>query len=576
MRVLGSLLYKEWRDHRALALWGAGLSAALSVGARLAFGPSFDADLRSDWVGPACLVLLLSAVAADSAAGEVNAGVGDTLGRLPVRRHALWAAKLAFLAAAGVAFQGWLVALELAVRLAFPEEASPRLLRPVLWPTVALSAVAVIAWASLLRRALPAALLGVGSVAGVPLAVPLLEAGAVRDWLALSIDPWTPVTLPAVLGLAFLALSFGSFSPWSSRADDVRRRIAPGVIGFLAVAAPAVSYSVARALSSADLTPHDTSVVIWDASPSPDDRYVAVSVGRTWRGHWNVLSEQRDGRANGTRNEVWILDVESGGVRQVDERVRLPYIAVRDGWTHGPWGADGLLRTVSYDGPFRRGDGEVRREVIDPATGRVVSEVRDPEGEAVQRFEAELGFERWYEVDSDGDQREVRWRGREAIWRGHAHRRELAISPEPGVVLYVEGESLVRVDLGSGANRVLAPVEPPAWLELSPDGRWISVREGRRLRILDARTGHGLHETREHRLLVWLGPGELVAAMYCAGEQFLVTESGTRPIDVGLAWIEGRLGGDLLITTMEEIVVLDPDDGATRLLYAPRGGPDSR
>lgn len=486
MRRFGALLRKEWRDHRALVLLASLLVAAVVIGGRLIFGEAVDSELRTGWMLPGCLVLFLAAVAADSAARESNDGVGDALGRLPVSARALWAAKLVFLMLAAIAFQTWLVALELAVRRIFPEEGPTGLLRPELWAWTAASTGGVFAFAVLLRRSFPGALLGLGTVIGVPLTWPLLPAGTLRDWLLVGIDPWSPAWMAGVIGLAFLLASLGAYSPWCARGNDWARRVLPGLAGLVLVLGPAVGGSAWLASRRMDLVPYEANLVL-AAEASPDGRFVVFTPSGRFRSAWREI----DG-ASGQHYlfEVWILDRSDGSLQTIDGRQRRTFSPTSYGWFAGPWGEDGMLRTWSSVGPFMHSV-PGRLEVVDPASGTVVSHISDYDAGDRSTFQSEMGLTLWYERESNGRGRvRVHWRGR---GKSHSLPREalLAISPEPGVIFHVDDSgNLVRRNLGTGSVRTLMEVEGTSrFVRVSPDGRWLFLRHGRKSVILDSSTG---------------------------------------------------------------------------------------
>ncbi|MEE8469534.1 MAG: hypothetical protein V3T22_13830, partial [Planctomycetota bacterium] len=376
MRRFLRLLYKEWRDHRTLVLVSAVLIAAVVIGARMIFGEGVDSELRTDWILPGCLALFLAAVASDSAVRESNDGVGDALGRLPVSVRVLWAAKIVFLALAGLAFQTWLVLLEVGMRLGFPEEALFPLLRPGLWPWTAASTGAVFAFAVLLRRSFPGVLLGLGIVIGFPAGWFFLPDGVLRDWLLVGIDPWSPAWIAVVAGLAFLLASVLAYSPWCARGNDWTRRVFPGLAGLALVLGPAIGASAVRANRRVDLVPYTTGFNL-SAHASPDGRFVALSASSDFYSTWQEtegLWRNFDVSAHHELNEVWVLDRSDGSLHEIDGRPRRELsIGTRD-TTHSPWGLDGMLRTWSSLGPFW-GTEPGHLEVVDPSKGTIVSHV---------------------------------------------------------------------------------------------------------------------------------------------------------------------------------------------------------
>jgi hypothetical protein len=481
------LLYKEWRDQRALVLGTLLLCALLVATARLLGGTRIDPHFREALLLQGCLAAFAVALSVEIVARDGQSGVDGTLTRLPISRPAVWLAKICFVAMASIACLAALALVEALILLAEQHPVLPGLLemyQPTWWLAIAATAAACHASACVLRRSLPAALLGVALIVCVPFTATSLPIGRATEWIDLVLASWTPGALSALVCTGFL---LGSLLTHRVRRPDVHgwRRAIQALLGVCIVVVPAVANSVRRGEWAFDILPFSTSAEIRAVSPSPDGKYLAVIAEQVWtpRMDWLPLTGSRTGTNCRMRHEVWILDPATGAVREIDDRFRsfaMDY----------PWDPKGHLVTVSTPGTF--GDGEYTAERIDPSTAAVVTSHSESE---LDSRDYKYDFDRWFEESTNGDEREFSWHGRTTRLRLPREARVLP-SPEPGIVFHESGNTLVRHDLADDSTRVLAAVHEPrsALLRVSPNGRYLLLGEGREMRVLDARDGHVVRE----------------------------------------------------------------------------------
>ncbi len=482
MKQFQALLYKEWRDQRALLAGMYVLCVLLVVVARLVAGRQFTPQFREATMLQACLAVIVVVLAVESVVRDHQGRVDETLARLPIRTAPGWAAKIVFVALAACAVLAGLVLLEAVMLLV---EGHPLLggllsmIQPAWWCAIAALGASCHACAYALRRSLPAALLGIALIVGVPLAAGMLPVGRATEIVDLFLASWTPVGIGALLCTAFL---LGSLLARGVRRPDVLgwRRPAGAMLGVGLVLGPAFANSMRLGQWAFDIVPFSRSAEVKSVWPSPDGRYIAMQMTQNWapRRDWLPLTGSRTGTNGRTRFEVWILDSQTGEVQEVDERFRA--FPMDD-----PWDAQGRLATVSTTGAF--GDGECTAERIDPATATVVAS--HPESESDSQ-DYRYGFDRWLERTSDGDQRVYSLRGT---------RLELRLppdvvpkpSPEPGVLFYSRDRALVRYEFEGRSSRTLAESlsSNDSSFEVSPDGRYLQLRNHGRTTVLDSKLG---------------------------------------------------------------------------------------
>ncbi len=569
MKQLRVLLYKEWRDQRALALDALLLCALLVATARLIVGTRMDAHFREALLLQGCLAAFAVALSVETVARDGQSGVEGAVTRLPIPRQAIWLAKICFVTLASFACLATLALVEALILLAERHPVIPGLIKmyqPTWWLAIAATAAACHASACVLRRSLPAALLGVALIVCVPFTAFSLPTGRATERTDLVLASWTPGALSMLVCVAFL---LGSFLAQRVRRPSVLgwRRAAQALLGVCIVIVPAVAESVRRGEWAFDILPFAPSASVSNVSPSPDGKYLAVMVSQTWRPRqdWLPLTGPRAGTNGARRSEVWILDPATGAVREIDDRFRTYSMDY-------PWDREGHLVTVSTPGAF--GGGGYTAERIDPSTAAVVSS--HPETE-LDRSDYVRGFERWFEESTDGDQREFSWQGSTTRLRIPPDDRVLP-SPEPGIVFHESGNQLLRHDLSDGSTRVLAEVQDlrSAVLHISPDGRYLEFGKVHEEHILDARDGRVVLDLPQQCGNVeWSRVPGRIGLVYSrsklAGAWWLLLEDGSmRTLPVHY-WSIREFGPDrILSNSMSWIECMRLDGSGDRVLYGPR------
>lgn len=486
MRQLRVLLNKEWRDQRLLALGALVVCVLFQVLGRLLGGTGFSAELRAE-ILPVLLVLFAILLATESITRDVGSGVESTLARLPGSRLVVWLSKLALVALVTACGGLLLVSVEWILRACEHRTApivSP--LAPQYLVFIAVIAAACFACACTLRRSLPAAFLGVLLVASVPLVVWLVPIH-LADWFDVVLCAWTPTGLAAVGIAAFL---LGSLFAFGTRREDRfgLRRAARCALGTGLVLVPVFAGTARSAAWAFDIVPFSRTAHFFQVHPRPDGRFVALEVEQEWdpRFDWASWDWPKKGMETRHRLEVWILDVRSGTVREIDQRFRMLLHA------NGPiWDERGRLVALSSSAAF--GSGSFALEHIDPERAEILNS-----------REVDLGdvLDTWYRrgagvitVKSSG-----------SAWKASKQDALLTPSATPGIVFSAENGSLVRRDIGTGATTTLCVLREPCehrMLLESPNRRWFMLLEtqGRGSafqRLFDACDG---------RLVLEFGPG---------------------------------------------------------------------
>lgn len=568
MNVWRALWWKEARDHRVLFATCALLYVALLAGAELVLSDGFDATLRLGAIHPAALLVVAAAFAAEALAHDATSGVETTLTRLPVARWKLWSAKASFVVAALAGFELVAFAAELVLASFEPPADTSRLTPLFAWWLAALLATAsVLAAASLLRRTLPAALVGIG----VPVLIGWLVLGSERvpnvDLLGRVASASGPLGVALTLTAALCVASVAAYCV--ARFDRFgMRRAGAFAAGGMCVVAPPLAWTFASTSSRADLAPFTRGVSIWNVSPSPDGRYVALQAERVAKldGDWPTLSrESWLSRAELSRLEVWILDRATGECRELDERWRSIWSPSRRGWSAPEWTSDGRLLTVSAPGTF--GSGEYRYELVDPRTAQVVESF----GDDPDALELAAGIpSSWYRLERVGNHSVL------ALADGsHGVRlrddQRVTLSPELGIAFYRDEDgALLRKNLVDGSERVFAPIDGEfnGRPRVSPDGRWVAIQEREKLSIRGARDGELVFGPEQGVLVEWSRHGRLATianrdgtfALGLDGSRFSVPKGS--PIECG---------ADGFLTCLPDRVEWRSSDGArVETIYAVR------
>ena len=523
MSRLRVLLYKEWRDQRALVVGALLLCVLLVVIAKLVIGPRFNAELRTQSVLPACLGLLAIALATDSIARDACNGVGRTLDLIPARRTLAWISKCLFVALASLGGLVVLALLEMSLRRIEHRPALDGLLamyQPIGWLLIAATAAACFASACVVRRSLPAALLGIVLVFAVPLLAYALPVGRATEWIDLILGSSTPTAFFALVGCAFVIGSLLAFRTRGIEAFGLRRaaRAAAGV-GLVLV--PVVAGSARKSAWAFDIVPFSKPVEIRSVIPSPDGRFIALQVSQAWtpRSNWLALTGSRTSSGCRVRFETWILDRTTGALKEIDDRFRACPM-------DRPWDADGHLVTVSVSGAF--GDGEYSAERIDPLSGTVLSSHPETEQDSVFYRKARGD---WCKQDVQGTELVLSWKEK-GIELRLARDMFVFAAPQPGVVFHEQDGFLVRHELEPDSTTRLVELRhgENTWLRLSPDGRYLQLFSAREPLLLDAHDGRVLQRfDRRTGLAEWSQVhGRICLCRRDRDEWFALQEDGSR------------------------------------------------
>ena len=453
MKQLRALLYKEWRDQRALALGALALIAATLMIAKLAAGKRFDVLLREEYVYPAVLGVLFVAVATETITRDAGSEVERSVLRLPTSRTRVWAGKGLFCL---LAFAGCVAALlfaETILRLFEHSLGAPLrtfLVHPMHLGAALCAACACSAMACVLKRSLPAAVAGLAAVGAVPLLAMTLPITRATEWIDLCFNSWRPAELAGVAAIAFTLGSLFAFRV--RRADRFGLRRASGVLlGAGMVLGPAFGATLRHAAWAFDIERGSEHAEIARADPSPDGRFIAVEVEQSWtaRQEWLTLVGTQTGSRCRRRCEVWILDCESGAWNEIDDRFRM--------LVESPaWDPSGKLRTLSLSGTF--GEECERIESIDPRTREVRSETPRDWSEC-------LGH--WCSEDDTVDGIVLTWRSKGIRLRLPKDTR-YKCARRPGLIFHEQDGFIVRHELEPDCTTRLLAAPHSMWM-LTPD-----------------------------------------------------------------------------------------------------------
>jgi hypothetical protein len=555
VKQLRALLYKEWRDQRALLAGGLVACVLVVALAQVLGDRTFGPLLRVRYVLPGLLTAFTLVLATESIVRDIHTGVEGTLLRLPVPRALAWSAKFLSVALASIGLFVILTLVEMLLRLSKHHSAIDGLfamLEPTWWWLNAAVAAACCASACVVRRSLPAAFLGLALVSGIPLIGMALPEGHAREWLDVLLNSWTPAALSALACGAFLLGSFLAYRVRRFDAYGVRR--ASSVAAGAGIVLLPILAGTAHAQSWAfDIVPFSKTAEIQWISPSPDGRFLAVQAMQHWyaRDNWIGLSDRETGSRQRSRYEVWILDRTTGRWNEIDDRYR--DVAAND----LEWNQEGQLLTSSSPGCF--GDGGGIYERINPLTGSIVSFHSDSEPEVLGR---------WYEQRSLGSDTVLRWKanGRELRLPDSALMRP---STQPGVVFHELSGCLVRHELEPDSTTKVATLKVArnSFLQVSPDGHHLLLVNGDSRQVLDASNGRLVHEFGEHTgLIEWSKvPGRV--GIFCTGrdEWQLLAEDGRLTRLPTRASLCQELGPDRLIAYDRQRIECMKLDGSERV-----------
>lgn len=549
MKQLQALLYKEWRDQRTLVVCGIAASVALAGLARLLGASGPDSAQNAHFAIRVCEWSFALALAVETITRDVAHGVESSFLRLPVPRQLAWRAKVVFVVLACALLHFALVLGELAAQLlghGSPLEAVRGMFQPADWLFGGVLATAAFASACTLRRSLPAAVVGLVFVVGIPAVAARLADGRTREWLDVLLNSWTRTAFAAIACIAFLIGSFLAFRV--RRADPTGlRRASALAFGIGLVLVPVFAGTASASSWAFDIVPFSRTAEIDKVVPSPDGRFLAVQVRQDWTPHdaWFGFEHCNEGRRR--RSEVWLFDRTQRSWVALDERSRAldPDQDV--------WDAQGMLRTRSGDGLFLAfGWGEER---IDPATGAV----HLPDGLATER-------EWWSQTAKTKET--VIW-----SWRGHKASLQLPTSvislpsPQPGVVFHEQDGFLVRHDLATDSITRLAQLHEPlrSAPSLSPDGRYLLLLDGRDSTILDACDGlpiQRLDDVLQFRS--WSRTPGRIAVLWTRPQRLALETDGTLAALPELAPQQLECGRDALVRFEKQRIELTSLDGKRR------------
>ncbi len=551
MNQLRVLLYKEWRDQRALVLGGITLSLAVFALARALSSAPAQSWQSASLALCACEWTFAVALAVELISRDVAHRVDGTLLRLPVPRHLAWRAKVVFLVLASAVLHLALLLGEITARLlehTYPLEAFRTMYQPANWLYGGVLASAALASACVLRRSLPAAFVGVAAVATLPLLASHLLEGRARDWLDLLLNSWTRTAFATI---ACAALLFGSFLAFRVRREDPSgwRRAASVAVGLGLVFVPLFAGTASACSWALDILPFSKRAEIERVAPSPDGRFLAVQVRQDWkpRDAWIDFEHFNEGLRQ--RREVWLFDRENRKWNTIDGLCRK---LARDEFV---WDEAGKLHTCSDAGAF--GYYYRSEECIDPATLEVqtlIPVLAKAERTWCSRRSASNDTVLWS------------WRGHDSSLRLPA-RAVCVASPQPGVWFHEQDGFLVRHELDPETTTRLAPLQPSARcsVEVSPAGRYLWLVDGRDGAILDACDGTRLQELgADLRFDGWSNVRGRIARLRAHGVWLALEEDGQLARVPAPALNQRALGRDALVRFEPQHIEITSLDGRER------------
>ena len=566
MRRFLRLLHKEWRDHRALILVWVCLAPILSQVAQWAFldATIFGAQVVGRWILPSLVLFFLAALAAELVSRESQSGVGDSIGRLPLRPGEMWFTKLAFLVLVGVLSMTWLFVAELAWRVLLDRHVAPVFAAfraaSMIHVGLVVGTTLVFACGILVRNGFGGAALGLLVTFG---SFFLISKAPYHGWgerplSALSL--WDPLWWASVIAVAALLASRLAYRPWRSQSGDARRRYLLFGSGLVLVLAPAGLAAVWRYHDAMEISFHDPRVQIRRVDVSPDGRLVSLEVGR--RSDRRPTHDWLRGYFRRDIEDAWVLDLDTGDLQAMPDAPG--GILLVGHWRGSPWTDAGELRVHTV--------GQSEYRLWNPRTGSVTW----------QDFGTLFNSWRWSAYGRrDGDHL-ITW---------PEHDIELTFpragsfpwpSPEPGVVFsFDEQGRLIRHSLLDGAQKVLLEnCVPKSVPFISTDGTQLAVNHGDLVRYLDAETGEAVAATPEGwRHYSWTGlrdPWALcIRPVDRRGDNFrflLVSDDEQREITVSSHTVSvTAIDRDriLLLKDNKRLLLVDGEGHTLRTLYEP-------
>lgn len=278
-----SLLVKEWREHRKVAL-----AAAMIWVAGAATVPWMPDDFSADTLSRLTAIVLVVlglvfvlGVSADLVANETGSGRAEFFAALPVRPGTRWLAKVTFLLGASLFFLV-VVALVFGFAVSRDARAFPLLAWPLRWAGPILAGLAAAAGAgllfsTLLDRGVAAVGAAIAVLGGIALVVGSRPGVAA---LFRSVATRTITAALAVLAVAFFFASFLAFTRGRIHLPAHVRRVllAGGALALLLLPPAALAD---RALDRwMRLSPADADVVLEVRAVGPDSEWVVVAARR--------------------------------------------------------------------------------------------------------------------------------------------------------------------------------------------------------------------------------------------------------------------------------------------------------
>jgi hypothetical protein len=365
---LRALLYKEWRDHRALCIGALVVFVLFAALAKILASGSFDPAQRTGYVLPSCLGVFALILAIEVVVRDIHTGAESTLLRLPVSRAMGWSAKALFVTLASVGFLLLLVVSEVALRILERRSALEGLVdmvQPTQWCLIAAIAAACASCACVLRRSVVAAFLGVALITACRCSRCVFPKAPRANGFSSSCATGRQ---PRSRHSRALPSLFGSFLAYRvRRADDFGlRRAAGAAIGAGIVLVPALAGTAQHSGWAFDIELFSKTAHVMAIAPSPDARFLAVQVSQQWkpRDCWIGSAGRRKDFGVRERYEVWLLERSTGVWKEIDDRFRTLW-SVDEGWMRTD-----ISSPSRVTGPF--GDGGLVVERIDPIAGVVV------------------------------------------------------------------------------------------------------------------------------------------------------------------------------------------------------------
>ncbi|MBI3818935.1 MAG: hypothetical protein HY286_09620 [Planctomycetes bacterium] len=348
MRILLNLVWREWRNERALML---GAAAALPAILAFSYIIHFDFAIQAPGL---LLAIVAGALAADVCANDSAGRRIETLCSLPVRPAMLWAAKSLFLLVSTAAAAIYLVCADSTVAFALRTTAMTHAQSGI---TSVLAGFIAFAWVA-------AACVSVASVACAN-ALGGLVSGAFFTgglvWLGVDAADylqylgWAPGTPSLVAAAIVIICIMGTvagiaFCYLRARAVPAWRKFTIRAAGVAIITIASVAGADAAAKSAAIPRPGDANVEFNELSASPDGKWIAARVS-----HFS--------RSDGF---VWTFDVENSRAAAID--------AFHAYFMNNPWTDAGKIQLLQ-SGRRGRFQGEDTPRIItaDPATGAIVN-----------------------------------------------------------------------------------------------------------------------------------------------------------------------------------------------------------